>query len=31
MTDRIDELVAQWSAERPDLDAGVMAEIARLL
>lgn len=31
MADRIDELVAQWSAERPDLDAGVMAEIARLL
>jgi DNA-binding MarR family transcriptional regulator len=31
MTDRIDELVAQWSAERPDLDAGVMAEVARLL
>ena len=31
MADRIDELVAQWGAERPDLDAGVMAEIARLL
>ena len=31
MTDRLDELVAQWSAERPDLDAGVMAEVARLL
>ena len=31
MTDRIDELVAQWKAERPDLDAGVMAEVGRLL
>ena len=31
MADRIDELVAQWNAERPDLDAGVMAEVARLL
>jgi DNA-binding MarR family transcriptional regulator len=31
MADRIDELVAQWAAERPDLDSAVMAEIARLL
>jgi DNA-binding MarR family transcriptional regulator len=31
MTDRIDELVAQWNRERPDLDAGVMAEVGRLL
>jgi DNA-binding MarR family transcriptional regulator len=29
--DRLDELVAQWHAVRPDLDAGVMAEVARLL
>ncbi len=29
--DRIDELVAQWERERPDLDAGVMAEVGRLL
>ncbi len=31
MTDRIDDLVAQWNRERPDLEADVMAEIARLL
>jgi DNA-binding MarR family transcriptional regulator len=30
-TDRIDELVAQWHAERPDLDVEVMAVVARLL
>jgi DNA-binding MarR family transcriptional regulator len=29
--DRIDRLAAQWRAERPDLDTGVMAEVARLL
>jgi DNA-binding MarR family transcriptional regulator len=29
--DRIDTLVAQWGAVRPDLDSGVMAEVARLL
>jgi DNA-binding MarR family transcriptional regulator len=29
--DRIDELVAQWAAQRPDLDTEVMAVIARLL
>ncbi len=29
--DRIDELVAQWAGERPDLDVRVMAEVARLL
>jgi DNA-binding MarR family transcriptional regulator len=29
--DRLDELVAQWNAVRPDLDVGVMAEVARLL
>ena len=29
--DRIDELVAQWSAERPDLDTDVMAIVARYL
>ena len=29
--DRIDELVAQWGEERPDLDTEVMAVIARLL
>jgi DNA-binding MarR family transcriptional regulator len=30
-TDRLDALVAQWQSVRPDLDAGVMAEVARLL
>jgi DNA-binding MarR family transcriptional regulator len=29
--DRIDELVAQWRSERPDLDVDVMAVVARLL
>ena len=29
--DRIDELVSQWKAERPDLDLDVMAEVGRLL
>ncbi len=29
--DRIDELVAQWRRERPDLDTAVMAEVGRLL
>jgi DNA-binding MarR family transcriptional regulator len=29
--DRIDELVAQWAVQRPDLDTDVMAVIARLL
>ena len=29
--DRIDELVAQWALQRPDLDTDVMAVIARLL
>lgn len=29
--DRIDTLVAQWRAVRPDLDPTVMAEVARLL
>jgi DNA-binding MarR family transcriptional regulator len=29
--DRIDELAAQWSAERPDVDAEVMASVGRLL
>jgi DNA-binding MarR family transcriptional regulator len=29
--DRLDELAGQWAAERPDLDSGVMAEVARLL
>lgn len=29
--DRIDDLVAQWAGERPDLDVGVMAEVARVL
>ena len=29
--DRLDELAGQWKAERPDLDSGVMAEVARLL
>jgi DNA-binding MarR family transcriptional regulator len=29
--DRLDELVAQWNAVRPDLDVGVMAEVARVL
>jgi len=29
--DRLDDLVGQWNAVRPDLDAGVMAEIARVL
>jgi DNA-binding MarR family transcriptional regulator len=27
----IDELVGQWRAERPDLDVGAMATVARLL
>ena len=30
-TDRIDLLAAQWRSERPDLETGVMAEVARLL
>jgi DNA-binding MarR family transcriptional regulator len=29
--DRVDALVAQWSEQRPDLEPGVMAEIARIL
>lgn len=29
--DRIDALVAQWTAVRPDLDVEVMAEVARVL
>jgi DNA-binding MarR family transcriptional regulator len=29
--DRIDELVAQWSTQRPDLDTEVMAVVGRLL
>lgn len=29
--DRIDELVAQWRAERPDIDAEVMATVGRYL
>jgi DNA-binding MarR family transcriptional regulator len=29
--DRIDALIAQWSAERPDLDVEVMAVVGRLL
>ena len=29
--DRLDELAGQWKAERPDLDSGVMVEVARLL
>ena len=29
--DRIDDLAAQWSRERPDLDFEVMATVARLL
>jgi DNA-binding MarR family transcriptional regulator len=29
--DRLDALVAQWHAVRPDLDVGVMAEVARVL
>ena len=29
--DRIDALVSQWRAQRPDLDVGVMAEVARIL
>ncbi len=29
--DRIDRLAAQWRAERPDLETGVMAEVGRLL
>jgi DNA-binding MarR family transcriptional regulator len=29
--DRLDALVAQWHAVRPDLDASVMAEVARVL
>ena len=29
--DQLDALVAQWHAVRPDLDVGVMAEVARLL
>jgi DNA-binding MarR family transcriptional regulator len=29
--DRLDDLVGQWNAVRPDLDAGVMAEVARVL
>jgi DNA-binding MarR family transcriptional regulator len=31
LVDRLDELAGQWKAERPDLDSGVMAEVARLL
>jgi DNA-binding MarR family transcriptional regulator len=30
-SDRLDALVAQWNAVRPDLDVGVMAEVARVL
>jgi DNA-binding MarR family transcriptional regulator len=29
--DRLDTLVAQWNAVRPDLEVGVMAEVARIL
>ena len=29
--DRLDALVAQWNAVRPDLDVGVMVEVARVL
>lgn len=29
--DRIDELVAQWKRERPDIDSDVMALVGRLL
>jgi DNA-binding MarR family transcriptional regulator len=29
--DRIDELVAQWATQRPDLDTEVMAVVGRLL
>ncbi len=29
--DRIDELVAQWAAQRPDLDTEVMGVVARVL
>lgn len=29
--DRIDELVSQWTRERPDIDASVMATVGRLL
>ena len=29
--DRIDELVAQWKRERPDIDSDVMAVVGRLL
>jgi DNA-binding MarR family transcriptional regulator len=29
--DRLDTLVAQWNAVRPDLDVSVMAEVARVL
>jgi DNA-binding MarR family transcriptional regulator len=29
--DRLDELAGQWAVERPDLDSGVMAEVARIL
>jgi DNA-binding MarR family transcriptional regulator len=29
--DRIDKLVGQWTKQRPDLQPGVMAEVARLL
>jgi DNA-binding MarR family transcriptional regulator len=31
MPDRLDTLVAQWNAVRPDLEVGVMAEVARIL
>jgi len=29
--DRIDQLIGQWAEQRPDLETGVMAEVARLL
>src|SRR5687768_12862524 len=29
--DRIDDLVAQWAVQRPDLDTDVMAVVGRLL
>ncbi|HEX6324144.1 MAG TPA: MarR family transcriptional regulator [Vicinamibacterales bacterium] len=29
--DRIDRLIAEWQAERPELDAGAMAVVGRLL
>lgn len=29
--DQVDRLVAQWAGERPDLDLGAMATVARLL